>query len=124
VSFVGGERYLGEQAVSQLRTNMANSVTQIKRIIGRKFSEPGVRAEMETHLNFNIVQLENDEIGIRVSARARRPSARARARAHAVRATTRLLLSAAPAPPQFFAARRSCTTTRRRCLRRCRCWRC
>jgi hypothetical protein len=121
VSFVGGERYLGEQAVSQLRTNMANSVTQIKRIIGRKFSEPGVRAEMETHLNFNIVQLENDEIGIRVSARARHPSARARARSARDDPPPS---SAAPAPPPFFAARRSCTTTRRRCLRRCRCWRC
>lgn len=52
-----------------MRTNMANTVTQIKRLIGRKYSEPGVQEEMKEHLNFNIVQTENDEIGIEVSSR-------------------------------------------------------
>lgn len=67
VSFVGNERYLGEQAATQVRTNMDNTVTQIKRLIGRKFSEVEVQNEFSSHLNFNIQQLENDEIGIEVS---------------------------------------------------------
>lgn len=45
---------------------MNNTVTQVKRLIGRKFSEPGVQAELETHLNFKVQPLENDDIGIKV----------------------------------------------------------
>ena len=52
----------------QVRTNMDNTVTQIKRLIGRKFSEPGVAEDIETHLNYKIRQLPNDEIGIEVRA--------------------------------------------------------
>ena len=47
---------------------MDNTVTQIKRLIGRKFSEPGVAEDIETHLNYKIRQLPNDEIGIEVRA--------------------------------------------------------
>jgi hypothetical protein len=49
---------------------MANTVTQLKRIIGRKYSEPGVRAEFESFLNYTAVQMDDDEIGIRVSVAA------------------------------------------------------
>lgn len=51
---------------AQVRTNMDNTVTQIKRLLGRKFSEPGVQQEMKEHLNFTIVPTANDEIGIEV----------------------------------------------------------
>lgn len=89
VSFLGNERFMGEAAVSQvrslatcgcsrcslpllspsrlqLRTNMANTVTQLKRILGRKFSDPSVQADLETHLNYKIVQRPGDEIGVEV----------------------------------------------------------
>lgn len=45
---------------------MDNTVTQIKRLLGRKFSEPGVQEEMKEHLNFAIVPQADDEIGIEV----------------------------------------------------------
>ena len=45
---------------------MDNTVTQVKRLLGRKFSEPGVQEEMKEHLNFSIVQVGNDDIGIEV----------------------------------------------------------
>jgi heat shock protein 4 len=66
ISFVGNERYLGEQATTQVRTNMANTVNEIKRIIGRKFSEPSVQHDLQTLLNFKARALEHDEIGIDV----------------------------------------------------------
>ena len=50
----------------QVRTNMDNTVTQIKRLLGRKFSEPGVQEEMKEHLNFQIVEQKDDDIGIEV----------------------------------------------------------
>ena len=45
---------------------MANTATQLKRILGRKFSDPAVQADIETHLNYKIVQLPGDEIGVEV----------------------------------------------------------
>jgi molecular chaperone DnaK (HSP70) len=66
VSFLGNERFMGEAAVSQLRTNMANTVTQVKRLLGRKFSDEVVQEDIKTHLNYKIVQLPGDEIGIEV----------------------------------------------------------
>lgn len=67
MSFVGNERYLGEQATTQIRTNMANTIAQVKRLLGRKFSEPGVAAEFEHHLNFKAQPVGDDEIGIQVN---------------------------------------------------------
>lgn len=67
VSFLGNERFMGEAAVSQLRTNMANTVTQVKRLLGRKFSDEVVQEDIKTHLNYKIVQLPGDEIGIEVA---------------------------------------------------------
>ena len=45
---------------------MTNTVTQVKRLLGRKFSEAGVQEEMKEHLNFNIVATKDDDIGIEV----------------------------------------------------------
>ena len=73
VSFGGNERYIGEAATSQIRTNMDNTVTQVKRLLGRKFSEPGIAEELAVHLNYKLVQLKNDDIGIEVCACVRCP---------------------------------------------------
>lgn len=51
----------------QVRTNMANTITAIKRIVGRKFNEEGVQAELENHAFFNAVQMPNGEVGVEVS---------------------------------------------------------
>jgi molecular chaperone DnaK (HSP70) len=66
VSFLGNERFMGEAAVSQLRTNMGNTITQVKRLLGRKFSDESVQEDLKTHLNYKIVQLPGDEIGVEV----------------------------------------------------------
>jgi heat shock protein 4 len=46
---------------------MANTVTQIKRIVGRKFSEPGVQTELANFANFNAVEMPNGEVGVEVN---------------------------------------------------------
>jgi molecular chaperone DnaK (HSP70) len=60
---------LGEQAATQVRTNMANTVTQLKRILGRKLNEPGVQKEFEDHLHYKAVGIgaDGNDIGIKVS---------------------------------------------------------
>lgn len=46
---------------------MLNTVTEVKRVIGRKFSEPGVQEDLKSLLNFRAKALPDDEIGIDVS---------------------------------------------------------
>ena len=65
VSFKDSERYLGGAATSMVRTNMANTITHIKRFVGRKFSEAGVQEELRD-VNFKAVAMDNDEIGVKV----------------------------------------------------------
>ena len=65
VSFKDNERYLGSAASSMTRTNMANTITHIKRFIGRKFSEAGVQEDLKD-VNFRAVAMDNDEIGVKV----------------------------------------------------------
>jgi hypothetical protein len=50
----------------QVRVNYANTITQIKRLLGRKFSEPEVQHEIANYLGYTVVPLENDEIGLQV----------------------------------------------------------
>jgi hypothetical protein len=65
---------------------MANTITSLKRLVGRKYSEEGVQAELAT-CNFTAVALENDEIGVEVrrAARTRCPPQAALAQGHARR---------------------------------------
>lgn len=67
VAFGGRERYIGESAVPQYRSNYTNTVTQIKRLIGRKFSEPEVQHEIQNFLGYRVVALPDDEIGIELA---------------------------------------------------------
>ena len=45
---------------------MANTITFLKQIVGRKFSEVGIAYEVENHLNYKLVPMDNDEIGAQV----------------------------------------------------------
>ena len=67
VSFVGNERALGEAATTQIRTNMANTITNVKRLLGAKFAEPGIKAELETHANLTAIEMPDGDIGFDVS---------------------------------------------------------
>jgi heat shock protein 4 len=64
VGFGAQERYAGESAQTQYTTNVRNTVSQIKRFLGRKFSE--VQNEIK-QVPFKVIELPNDEIGIEVS---------------------------------------------------------
>lgn len=51
---------------------MANTISHIKRIIGRKFSEADIATEQDEFVNYKLVRLEDDEIGIEVRRRRAR----------------------------------------------------
>ena len=63
VTFGEEQRYIGQSAHAQFKRNVANTVSNIKRLIGRKFSEEDVQKELP-FLAYKIVPVENDEIGI------------------------------------------------------------
>ncbi|KAK8812360.1 hypothetical protein WA158_007594 [Blastocystis sp. Blastoise] len=65
VSFQGLERFVGEHAEPLVQTNGKNTVSALKKILGRKFSDPIIQEEMKL-VPFKIVQLENDEVGIEI----------------------------------------------------------
>lgn len=67
VSFQGKQRFKGEAAVPLAKSNYKNTVTQIKRLLGRSWSEPGVQQELAFMPNPNaFVQTAGDNIGVKV----------------------------------------------------------
>ncbi|ATZ80963.1 putative chaperone Hsp70/DnaK [Bodo saltans virus] len=66
VSFDGNERYIGESAKDQLIFNINNTLFDIKRLIGRKFSDVDVQNDI-LHFPFAVKQSENDNIVIEVN---------------------------------------------------------
>jgi len=54
VAFTETERLIGDAAKSQAAMNATNTVFDAKRLIGRKFTDPGVQADMK-HWPFNVV---------------------------------------------------------------------
>jgi molecular chaperone DnaK (HSP70) len=66
VSFDGNERYIGESAKDQLIFNVHNTLFDVKRLIGRKFSDPDVQNDI-IHFPFVVKQGENDNIIIEVN---------------------------------------------------------
>jgi len=54
VAFTETERLIGDAAKSQAAMNAANTVFDAKRLIGRKFTDPGVQADMK-HWPFKVV---------------------------------------------------------------------
>merc|ERR1711935_170223 len=54
VAFTETERLIGDAAKSQAAMNATNTVFDAKRLIGRKFSDPGVQSDMK-HWPFKIV---------------------------------------------------------------------
>ena len=67
VSFQGKQRFLGEAAASIARSNYKNTVSCIKRFIGRKYQEPEVQSEMARVPGLKFVELQNGDVGVEVS---------------------------------------------------------
>jgi heat shock protein 1/8 len=54
VSFTSKERLVGDAAKSSASNNYKNTVFDAKRLIGQKFSDPNVQADMK-HLSYNVI---------------------------------------------------------------------
>ncbi|EGC31016.1 hypothetical protein DICPUDRAFT_57975 [Dictyostelium purpureum] len=66
VSFGEKERYLGEPALTNQLRNIRNTITNIKRFIGKEYKEPQVQEELK-HEMFSSSELENGFIGYDVT---------------------------------------------------------
>lgn len=60
VAFQGNDRYIGDQAKKNSGQNPLNTVYDVKRLMGNKFSDQCVQADMK-HLTYNIAPDENDK---------------------------------------------------------------
>jgi len=65
VAFTDSERLIGDAAKNQVAMNPANTVFDAKRLIGRKFSDPVVQADMR-HWSFKVVCRDGDKPHIQV----------------------------------------------------------
>ena len=65
VAFTDTERLLGDAAKSQIAMNPSNTVFDAKRMIGKKFSDPEVQADMKLW-PFKVIQQEGDKPYIEV----------------------------------------------------------
>jgi|UniRef100_A0A6C0DZF7 L1 cell adhesion molecule like protein len=58
VSFTQDERLIGEPAKSSATNNPANTIFDAKRLIGQKYSDPKVQADLK-HLSYEVVDKDN-----------------------------------------------------------------
>uniref|UniRef100_A0A0K8TST6 Putative heat shock 70 kDa protein 4-like isoform x3 n=1 Tax=Tabanus bromius TaxID=304241 RepID=A0A0K8TST6_TABBR len=66
VAFAGKKRVLGVAAKNQMVTNMKNTISGFKRLLGRKFNDPHVQNELKT-IPYRVEQRQDGGIGIRVN---------------------------------------------------------
>jgi len=64
-AFAEKERFLGEPALTQYQRNIANTITDVKLLIGRKFDEKEVQ-EFAARSPYKLKELPNKEIGVEV----------------------------------------------------------
>ena len=60
VAFADGERLVGAAAKNQVTSNLANTVFDVKRLMGRKFSDAEVQKEL-ANLSYKVISGKNDE---------------------------------------------------------------
>ena len=65
MSYGQKQRFIGESAKPQLTTNPKNTVTQFKRLIGRKYDDPEAQEELKS-ATFRHQALPDGRIGITV----------------------------------------------------------
>ncbi|GLJ09709.1 hypothetical protein SUGI_0114570 [Cryptomeria japonica] len=66
VAFTTNERFVGEAAKFQISTNPLNTVFDVKRLIGRRFTDSSVQTDMKLW-PFNVVSQKNDKPMVEVS---------------------------------------------------------
>lgn len=65
VAFCSSNRILGVAAYNQMVTNMKNTITSFKRLLGRKFNDPQVQREMRL-LPYRVEDMGNGRVGVRL----------------------------------------------------------
>jgi len=60
------QRAIGEAAATQYQRNIRNTVTNVKRILGRKFQETDVQDELK-HIHYKTFEQRNHEVGIELT---------------------------------------------------------
>jgi heat shock protein 4 len=65
VTFGEDQRYIGQAAAAQAKRFVANTVTNVKRLIGRKFKEEDVQRELP-YLAYTVKELPDGDCGIQV----------------------------------------------------------
>ena len=65
VAFQGSDRHIGDAAKKNSGQNSKNTIYDVKRLMGNKFSDPNVQADLK-HLSYNVVPDENDKPMIEV----------------------------------------------------------
>eukprot|EP01114_Cavostelium_apophysatum_P012077 TRINITY_DN267_c0_g2_i1.p1 TRINITY_DN267_c0_g2~~TRINITY_DN267_c0_g2_i1.p1 ORF type:complete len:656 (-),score=228.80 TRINITY_DN267_c0_g2_i1:63-2030(-) len=65
VAFTDTERLVGDAAKNQVAMNPENTVFDAKRLIGRRFSDPAIQADMK-HWSFKVIPKEGDKPYIQV----------------------------------------------------------
>lgn len=66
VGFGPKNRYLGEPAKTQEISNLKNTVSMLKRLAGRKFSDPEVQIEQQ-FISSDLVEITGGDVGAKVS---------------------------------------------------------
>eukprot|EP00750_Incisomonas_marina_P006600 INCI14687.1.p1 GENE.INCI14687.1~~INCI14687.1.p1 ORF type:complete len:879 (+),score=202.68 INCI14687.1:124-2760(+) len=66
VTFHESKRHIGQLAAPLARAQFKNTVSRIKCLIGRKFSDPFVQQELK-NIDYTVIEQPNDEIGIQVT---------------------------------------------------------
>ena len=65
VAFDGRQRRLGESALTGIMSNSTNTVTEVKRLLGRRFSQAELQADRNGFM-YNTVQADDDMIAVEV----------------------------------------------------------
>lgn len=60
ISFQESERYVGDMAKKNCGQNPKNTVYDVKRLMGNKYSDPCVQADLK-HLSYKVIQGNNDQ---------------------------------------------------------------
>ena len=67
MSFGDKQRYMGESAKTQEISNFKSTVSTLKRLIGRPFSDPDILAIEQRYVNAELVEGDRGEVAAKVN---------------------------------------------------------